>query len=303
MTRYVLITVLLLGCKRAAPVEDHPVARSGSSGSAVIAPPPAIDAAVAAAPAWKLASQPVELTCGDSLLTLPAAVPPSKPPVDAALQPRAGLSVCKDQASVAAVCTCLADSIARWSTDLGLSPRGECTPDKEADANARLVKIRSLPEATDTTSPGEAYVLVARRGATWSAIEIVEVAVEIDLSETPKASERATISRFEAKPITDGTMYWIESRTDSQDKSMGELEISGEAQGLICRTTPTSAGCYPPLALGSWEYTFTVAKAGAADACAIQKIATFGVTLDASSANVQLLQGTQTDAIAGTYKL
>jgi hypothetical protein len=291
--------VLVVGCKKTAPVEDKLAKGSGSASSSEA---PAIDAAVAV-PAWKVESQPVDLPCGDKPLALPAPVA-GKPAADRVLAHAEAMTVCQDQVSVAAACTCLAGSIDKWGA--GLSAPAECEPEKPSDPRAQLVVVSSNPTDPSSKSGGEAHVLVARHGAAWSAIGVIETAPDVDLSETPKASHTAKITRFESHPLGDAALYWVESRNQAQEKSMGDLEYNGAAQATICvvPNAATAAGfCYAPIKLGAWEYAFTIAKADQADACSIRTAATFSAVLEASAVTVRLLHGTDSETTAGLYRL
>jgi hypothetical protein len=295
------MVAVLAGCKKAAPVEDKPAPGSGSAAATPPVAPP--DAASATAPAWKLDSQPVELTCDDKPLKLPA--PGTvKPPVDRTLGRAGAIAVCQNQASVAAACSCLAASVDKWAG--GISAPGECEVQKQSDPHAQLVKVSSNPPDGATKSGGETFVLIARRDATWSPAGIVEVAPDIDFSETPKATQKATIARFESRPLADGTLLWIESRHETQEHSAGDLDQDGAAQATICVVPGAAASpafCYKPLALGSWVYSFTTAKAGDPSACSVSSAATFAVSLEPGSATVRLTHGSDSEGLAGHYRL
>ncbi len=286
--RLILSALLVIGCKKS---EQH----APTPGSASGATPPA-DAA--AAPAWTIESQPIELPCGNQPLALPP--PTAKPPVDAALQPVKPLAVCQDQPSVAAACACLAGSVTSWTE--GFVAKAECELDGHGDPTAQLVQIYGAPDDDATTSGGQAFVLVVRRGSAWSPLAIVDLADAVDLSVTPKASSRGTIVAFEARPLAGGTLYWIESRTETQEKSMGDLEYSGATQGTICVVGAKST-CFAPVELGSWEYAFTIASADQPDACKITSVATYGATVDASGVTLRLVHGAPDKPAAGHYKL
>lgn len=305
------ILAVVAGCKKAAPVDEKPGSGSGSGSQTAATPPAPPDAASTPAPAptWKLESQPVALACGDKPLTLP---PPAttKPPVDRALGRADAISVCQDQPSVAAACTCLAGAVDKWAG--GISAPAECEVTKQSDPGAQLVDVTSNPPDGASKVGGEAFVLIVRRGATWSPAGVVETAADIDLSVTPKATQRATIARFESRPVADGTLYWIESRHETQEHSVGDLDQDGAAQGTICVAPGVSAVsgvsappafCYKPLALATWTYSFTPEKAKDPGACTVASVATFGVTLEPGAATVRVTHGNDSEGQSGHYRL
>jgi hypothetical protein len=294
--------VFVVGCKKAATVDDKPLPGSGS-GSAT-APRPVPDNPVAKAPAWKIESQPIALPCGDRPLKLPPPAAATKPAVDRVLAHADAMTVCQDQASVAAACTCLAGAVDKWAG--GLSAPAECEVQTQADPRAQLVMVSSNPADGASKSGGSAFILVARHGAMWSAAGVVELAPDVDLAETPKASRRATVTKLEPHPLAAATLYWIESQSETQERSMGDLDRDGAAQGTICVAPNAGTAapfCYKPISLGAWTYSFTPAKADAPDACTIQGATAFGVGLDATSATVRLLHGSDSEGMAGRYRL
>jgi hypothetical protein len=296
--RWIALAALACSCKKAPAVDEAAGSGSavtpsvGNAGSAVTPPP---------APAWRIESHPLELACGDQPLALPA--PASATPVaDRPLARAVGIAPCHDQASVAAACACLAKAVDTWGPTLGLSATAGCEPASMSSPDAQVVEVRSQPADTAATSGGEAFVLVARHGTTWSPVAVIDAAPDVDLSQTPKASHRATIASLEARPIADGTMLWIESRSEVQERSMGDLDRDGEALGTIC-VVPSAASaapfCYAPLRLGAWSYALTVADG----TCAIHNVATFAATIDATSATLRLVHGADADGVVGRYRL
>ncbi len=151
--RWFAVALVMFGCKQAPP-GDHPSPGSASTGSAA---PVATDAAVVVvAPTWTAKSQPIELACGTTPLTLPAPLAAPAPAADRTLSHVDGILKCRDQATVAAACTCLAGSIGAWGSTLGLSTTADCKPVSQAndaqivdrgDEASRPIRTRS-PEAT-----------------------------------------------------------------------------------------------------------------------------------------------------------
>jgi hypothetical protein len=259
---FAIALVIAGGCssKTSAPtVETPPVADKP--------PPPA-------AAAWTIESTPITVDCGK----LP---PPSGTLApEATLKRAAPMEVCQSEASVAAACTCL-------GTKLGPKP-GECKPRDEKGPSAQLVEISGDDGA-------RALVLVGKRGATWTALGIVASAAGYD-PDTPKMSSRATVERFEAKPLADGTLYWIESQEHTQEKAVGDLDETGEVRGTICVIRNDNGYCFEPIELGSWDSTTSNS------ACTLRHFAAVGARITANSVAVQLVHGVAPDKLAGKYK-
>jgi hypothetical protein len=285
-------------------------AGSTAGSAAPVSPPPGSAAppagSAAAVPAWKLESQPVELSCGPEPLALPAAAAQ----VDAGERslPRArAIGPCRDQASVDAVCKCLAASVESWAKQAGLSAPASCTPAPQGSAVARLVEVKSQPSDPDAVAAGTAFVLVAAHGGTWSAINIVEAAPDVDLTETPRASHGATIAMFETRPRDGATLVWVQSRNQYSETDMGEQDVSGAAALSLC-VVPDAADqppyCHAPIKLAAWEYFFTIAKANRDDACKVRNTGVMSASLDSTGAlTVRLDRGVDKAGHAGRYRL
>jgi hypothetical protein len=289
--RWFAVALVIFGCKKTPPGEQP------SPGSSSAPVPIAIDAAVVGAPTWTAKSQPIELACGNKPLTLPAPMPAPAPAADRTLSHDDGITQCHDQATVAAACACLAGSTGVWATSLRLSTSADCKPVSQ-NADAQIVEVTSQPADTDAKSGGNALVLVAKHGAKWSAVAVVDSEPDIDLSQTPRMTEHSGIAKFEAHPLVDGQLYWIVSQTETQDTSTGDVDHDGGMLGTICvaPTNPnTPAFCYTPLKLGAWTY------AAADSTCTITKLVTLSATLDATSATLRLDHGSDTDGLAGHY--
>lgn len=297
--RWIVFGVILAACKK-GPGGDKPAQGSSEpsgsgSGSATqpVTPPPA---------SWKIESQPVELMCGEKPLTLPAPAAASAAS-DRVLPNADAIQGCQDQASVAAVCDCLATSIKTWGGTLGLSPTVQCEVQPPAHPDAQIVEVSSKV-ADDSTSGGEAFVFVAKHGTAWSPVAVIEGAPDVDLSVTPKASHTAKIDRVESHATATGNLYWIDSHHEAQDKSMGESERDGEAHGTLCRVeTGAAPSCGKPLRLGAWTYAYTLAKADQPDACTVTKASTYAATVEPTSVTVRLVHGSDEGAVAGRYTI
>ena len=286
-SRWLLVLVVVLGCKKGNGGDKHtPV---------TVAPPP---------PAWTIDSQPVDLMCADKPLALPppAGAAPAPAPAPRALPRADAIRACQDQASVAATCDCLVKSIEDWGGDLGLSPAVECEPQPPANADAQLVEVSSKPADDSSTSGGEAFVFVAKHGATWSPVAVIESAPDVDLSVTPKASHTAKIDRVTSHAAPSGSLYWIESHHEAQDKDVGDTDHDGDAHGTVCLVPGgAAASCTKPLVLGTWSYAFSLPRADQPDACTIAKVSTFTATVDAGGVTVKLAHGPDSGGEAGRY--
>jgi hypothetical protein len=287
---------LLFGCKK--PAVDVAVGSGSGSGSSA-GSGSAVAGAGSAVATWKFESKPVELLCGGDPLALPKPVAPIEPPVETTLEHRAPITTCQNQVSAAATCTCLVASVGAWAKDLSLSPTVECDPKPTVlDANAQIVRLESVPDDRKATTGGEARVLVVKRGATWSALDVIGSAADIDRTETPHASEIITIDRTEVKPIEGGTLYWIETRDASEDKSVGDLDQSGNVTGMVCQVTTKQAECRGAVTLATWQYAFTPVKG----TCEIRSVMTLGATITPIGVTAALVHGKQSKAFVGTYR-
>ncbi|HEX4455912.1 MAG TPA: hypothetical protein VH143_33860 [Kofleriaceae bacterium] len=257
-------------------------------------------AAAAAAPAWSATSHPIELACGDGPLTLTPPQPAASPAAARTFKHGDAFSQCHDQASIAAACDCLAKSVATWGKKLLLAGPATCTPQPNARADGAVVLLQDESPDTATRAGGSALVLLAKRGATWSAISVVESSADIDLTQTPKLTGSLKLVAFDEHPIAGGLLYSIETRTETAQSDMGEHDLDGTASATLCSVPADAhpdAFCYVPVALGSWSYTWTP-KEGS---CEIKKLATFAATYDATGATLRLDHGSDADTVAGHY--
>ena len=274
---------------------------NGSAGSATPVAQ-ANDAAPApAAPAWTAKSHPIELECGDDPLKLTPPQPSAVPAAARTFKHADAFAQCRDQASVEAACDCLAKSIATWGKKLLLAGPATCSPQPNAQPDGAVVLLQDNPANTDSHTGGGALVLLAKRGATWSALSILETSGDIDLSQTPKLGGSVKLVAFDAHPVANGSLYSIETQAETHESDMGVHELQGTATDTLC-SIPSDAHaeafCYEPVGLGSWSYTWTPKESS----CEIKKLATYTASLDATGATVQLDHGSDGDGVAGRYK-
>jgi hypothetical protein len=257
------------------------------------------DAAAAAAPAWSATSRPIELACGDGPLTLTPPQPAGSPPAHSFKHGDA-LSQCHDQSSIDAACDCLAKSIATWGKTFLLGGPATCTQQPNARADGAVVLLQDNPADTATHTGGSALVMLAKRGATWSAISVVESSADIDLTQTPKLTGSLKLVAFDEHPSASGSLLSIETRTETAQSDMGEHDLDGTASATLC-VVPSDAHaeafCYVPVSLGSWSYTWTP-KEGS---CEIKKLATFAAAYDPTGVMLRLDHGSDGNGVAGRY--
>ena len=291
---FLAVVVLVPSCKKPQPAADT---TSGSATPVAAAP----NAAPQAPPAWTATSHPIELSCGDSPLVLTAPQSAATPASERTLKHGDAIAQCHDQASIEATCDCLAKSIAAWGTTFQLAGPATCTPQPNAQPDAAVVQLQDNPADPDSKTGGTALVLVAKRGSSWSAISAIDAEGDIDLTQTPKLTESAKLVAFEAHPIASGSLYSIETRSETRQSDMGDHDIEGGVVETFCaipRDAHAAATCYAPLNLGTWSYTWTPAKTS----CEISKLAIFAASFDATGVTMRLDHGSDADGIAGHYR-
>ncbi|HTR53853.1 MAG TPA: hypothetical protein VMJ10_24330 [Kofleriaceae bacterium] len=264
-----------------APATTPPVAKPQPP----TPPPPPPPAPPASA---KLDSRPFELPCGDGPLEQPPPKPAAKPAAERTLKRADAIAECHDQASVDAVCACLAKT-----------KKSSCHALPQGTAEAVVVDVANAP-AGDSVSSGNALVVVAKHGATWSPVSEVESAADVDLTVMPHAYAQAKLARLDVRSTAAGMQIWIESWNERQEKSVGDFDHDGEEHGTLCMAPAGGAPfCYATLPLGSWFYSFDEQKR----TCEIQNLTMFSATIDPPTVTLRLVQGTDKDGLAGSYKL
>jgi hypothetical protein len=290
----VVVLAAAFGCKHNPSSE--PGTGSATTGSATTVAQAAVDAGAAAAPAWKATSHPIELACGDAPLPLPPPQPAAAPAATRTFKPGNTFTQCHDQLSLDAACDCLAKSIATWGKSFLLAGPATCAPQPNA-TDAAIVQLQDNPADTASHTGGSALLLVAKRGATWSAISVVDTTGDIDLAQTPKLTGSVKLVALDAH----GSIYSIETRNETAQSDMGEHDLDGTVTGTLC-SIPSDAHadafCYVPVNLGTWSYTWTP-KEGS---CEIKKLATFNASYDGAGATLQLAHGSDADGVAGRYQ-
>jgi len=298
------LTAGMAGCKQgkakpppAAP-GDGGAAPTASADATPAAPP--TDAAATATDAWELRSTPIAPDCG-------AARPGAADGPVAAGEARrlargTAIASCQKLPSIEAVCDCLASSLEAWAP-AGLAGKGTCEAASQRGTDAQVVVVSSAPADPAATAAGTALVLVARRGDAWSALQVVDAAPDVDLTETPRASHGAELVAYAERPGRAGTLVWAQSQNQYSETDAGEQTVQGGAALTLCAIPAAAdapAACYAAVPLGTWDFTY----AGADDRCDVRASTLYAARLDASGQlSVVLTAGTDDTGRAGRYQL
>jgi tetratricopeptide (TPR) repeat protein len=210
----------------------------------------------------------------------------------------ASLTACQNQASVDAVCKCLATSVAEWGKAGGIEGKVTCEAAPEHGALGALVVVQEQPADPDAAVGGSAFVLVAKRGETWSPLQVVERADGIDLTVTPKATHTAKITAYEER----GTTIWVESQNQFSETGGGEREVRGEAGVTTC-DVGAPGSCAARIPIATWDYTQTLAHGDGEDQCDVRSLSAFRATLTSANAlTLVLAAGSDDGGRAGRYQ-
>jgi tetratricopeptide (TPR) repeat protein len=216
-------------------------------------------------------------------------------PAPRALSRATPLTACQQQASVDAVCKCLVTSVAEWGKAGGLEGAVSCEPAKEKGTQSQLVVVSEEPADPETTAGGSAIVLVAKRGASWSALQVVETSDEIDRSVTPKASHTAEINAYEER----GATIWVETQNEYSETGAGEHDSRGEAGLTICGAD----GCAARIPLATWDSTRTLNHGEGEDTCEVRTGNAYRATLTSAGVlTLVLAAGMDDGGRAGRYQ-
>jgi tetratricopeptide (TPR) repeat protein len=146
--------------------------------------------------------QSIELRPNDTVRARLAKLGPVAP---RRLEKAPAMTACQALASVEAVCACLAKLPGLWGDGADSAGPGTCEPLAHRGAAAALVSVISNPTDPDARRPGTAIVLVAKRGATWSALGELDLAPEIDTDVSPRGSNAVDVVMYDERPIPGGT--------------------------------------------------------------------------------------------------
>jgi len=236
----------------------------------------------------------LELRPNDAIRDRLAKLAPTKPrPL-----PRATpLTACQQLTSVDAVCKCLASSVSQWGAAGGLEGTVSCEPAQERGTQAQLVVVQEQPADPDKAVGGTAFVLVAKRGASWSALQVVETAGDVDLTVTPRAMHSATVLAYEER----GTTIWVETKNQYSESGGGESEVRGEAALTVCSIGEPAACARVPLA--GWDYSSTSAHGDGDDTCEVRSAFAYRAALTSAGVlTLVLAAGVDDGGHAGRYQ-
>jgi tetratricopeptide (TPR) repeat protein len=218
------------------------------------------------------------------------------------------MSACSGQPSVAAACTCLATLPSLWGEGTVLDGPGTCEPLAQHGEAAALVQITSAPADVDVRRPGTAIVLLAKRGATWSAVRTIEVAPELDAEDSPNGTNVAEVMAYEERPVPGGALVWVQSQRRFSETSAGENEVNGSASLTVCELPRSSArapSCDAPVTLGTWSHAYAIFEEDDAhERCTVFTPAvTYRATLTSRGVlSIVLVNGVDEQALAGRYQ-
>ena len=196
---------------------------------------------------------------------------------------------CQQLASVDAVCKCLTGKA------VGLEGTLACEAAKEKGTNGQLVVVQEQAADPDKAVGGTAFVLVAKRGEKWSAMQVVETAGDVDLTETPNAMHGATVLAYEER----GSTIWVETQNQYSETGGGEREVRGEVGLTVCNATT----CTARIPLAGWDYTVTLAHGDGDDKCDVRSAFAYRATLTSAGVlTLVLAAGVDDGGRAGRYQ-
>lgn len=328
------LALALMACstKSKQPVGGEPPAAAradagaagdaGAAKGAATSAPPTLAMPRPAPPAWQRESAPVALGCADerkakgkarkaaasksaaaagSAATKPGPAPASRPVARAPL-----LTACQEQPSAEAACDCLGKTAARWGAAFELGDGATCEKLPQHGATGQLVSVCGVA-SRDTLVPACALVLVARRGASWSALQVVDTSDGVDLEEQPQATPSAEALRYEELPYGGGTLFWVQTQSKLSEWSMGELEESGDASLTLCARpagATEAAWCTSRLRLAAWDTVMTPDRDGGDDRCQVRSATALRAAMDAAGAlTFTLAVGADEAGLVGRHQL
>ncbi len=165
--------------------------------------------------------------------------------------------------------------------------------------------MTSNPTDPEARRPGTAIVLVAKRGATWSALGELDLAPEIDTDVSPRGSNAVDVVMYDERPIPGGTLVWVQSQNKFSETAAGENEVTGDASLSVCElpADPSrAASCDLPVTIGTWSYTYAIFEDDDRERCSVIEATTYRATLTSRGGlSVVLVNGVDEGALAGRY--
>lgn len=282
--------LLAVACNKSAPTPGE-----GSGSALLVHAGTAESAGSPPATAWTFSTHPIDLACGDGPLAMTPPLP-TKPSAERQLKRGEALPDCHNQVSVEAVCACLAKSISSWGKSLLLVGPASCTRLSNTQPDVSIVEIVDSPTETAMKTGGSALVMVGKYGQTWTPVAVLAAEGDVDLEATPKLTASLKLISFDAHP---GSVYSIETRSETRDSDMGDHTIDGSETTTLCtRPNDSPMFCYSPLKVGTWTYSWTPRS----NSCETSALALFAASLDATGATLQLKYGSDADGAAGHYR-
>lgn len=219
------------------------------------------------------------------------------------LPPAPTLAACQDLPSADAACACLAKATEAWGSAAGFDGPGTCELATSGGALGKLVLVRATSES-DTIVSRSALVLITKRGASWSALQLIETTPEVDRDETPRAAHDATPLRYEERPIDGGTLLWVQSENAYTDTGAGERDAVGDAGLTVC-VVPSAIGsppwCLARQPIASWSHSSSAFDD--AEPCEARVALSYRATLASSGLlTLVLAEGVDVEGRAGSYQ-
>jgi hypothetical protein len=214
------------------------------------------------------------------------------------------MTECQGQSSLDEACRCLAKTAAKWGATPSSPSMAECRVMEPRGKEAQLVEVWAKAAESDSFIPGRSVVLVARNGETWSPLQVVEVSTDVDLDETPQATNTIKINKYEELPYRGGTLIWVQTQTQSSEWSTGEQELTGDAGLTLCSVaSDQGTRCSARLAIATWDFTLVPDRNGSQDKCQVREATSYRVALESSGALAIVLgSGADTNALVGRYR-
>lgn len=205
---------------------------------------------------------------------------------------------CQGLPSAAAVCDCLLDAAAT-SDETG----SRCEPTKPQGARGHVVALETDIPDSDDYDPARRLVLVAKVGAAWSAIQLVDQADSVDHAEMPLATEGAEVTAYEELPYRGGTLHWVQTVSEFSETMMGETLERGHAALTLCWIRDAAQPVCARFSLAEWDYSYT-GEAEDGDHCRVQSLVHYHVDVASDGELHMVLEaGRDLQALSGRYRL
>lgn len=199
---------------------------------------------------------------------------------------------CKGLPSAAAVCSCLE----------GSSEERRCEATEGAGERGQVVSVLA-PAAADSDLFVQQLVLIAKTGATWSALQLVEVANAVNPDEEALTNEEAKVSVYEELPYRGGTLHWVQTVSETTRMVEQDSMKQGHSWLTICWVRDKAAPTCSRFGLAEWDYAFNSGYLEAAR-CDIWKFVHYRVDAKSSGeVHLVLEAGVDEKALVGRYRL